>query len=491
MHRNFLKYLCYFCVLYQTRLHMLRRNIIISVLLLCTCALNLCAQPVKLQNVLQLEAKQLQDKTFCLYAKSDYISNKDSIYAQYVNQSDSVIKLSFNISHIEKMQLVYGKQKVEWYAIPNKNYSWHLQNEYAGKGTVKPLQVRFAQEDMLNIAMDGFNYAYQNFIETSFVDLMRYRDKAVYAAFEKEMLQQLSATPFKDSSVKNFFSDYIVYRLAKLRYTAKIESRQTLIDSLYTNQAVLYNNPAYMDLFKILFDANQMTVLKTGKRQDVISLLKVKSSLDDVLTCLSSQTNGHITLLSDLVFLQAIKSVYHLKILHQGYLQGLLKTFAAQCAHPYAQKVARHLITTLNTYTTGREMKPYLQMLGLAQDSSRYLATYLLFYNPNYPMQADVEALHTLALEANIKAVCLYADIWSSKNKLPAFSKEYTNIEWLWFDNRYDILKLMGVDVLPTYYLLDNEGKLINAAAPKAHEHQVIKQLLQNYYRQKKSSVQY
>ncbi len=428
-----------------------------------------------------LTSPHLAQKVYRLYAPMDLISMADSLYTQNICTNDTNICLNMQIPSIMQMRMVVGRQSATWYAVPGKTYQWQLLNVYNGKQKPTPLQIRFLKPDMFNMAMEGFNYEYQNFLEHAFVELVRHRDKSVYTTFEKETLQKLAETPLKDSLEKAFFNAFVKYCLGKLRLTGRIDSKHTLIQQLFTGQPILYRNPAYMDLFKAVFNPNSMNSPQGEHKQHIIDILREEQGFEATYRFITQQTGKNASsALTDMVFLYSIKALYTNKALRAPYLKQLLQTLIHTSTNPNSKAIAQHLLHSLDKYQTGSPMPHWQTALGTTATPNKF--KYILFYNPKRANTKDLQLMDSLAQVAkNLRIISVYVDEWNSQNQMQSLTETYPHIEWLWFNNNYQLLNELGVKAMPTYYLIDHKNKLISASAPRPQQTQEIKRLLQQH----------
>ncbi len=440
------------------------------------------AQQAVVQNTkLCLSSPYLAQKAYRLYASMDLLSMADSLYTQSICATDTNICLDMQISSITQMRMTVGRQSATWYAVPGKIYQWQLLNLYDGTQPPKPLQIRFLNTDIFNMAIEGFNYEYQHFLEHAFVDLVRYRDKSVYTAFEQKTLRKLAETPLKDSVEKDFFNAFVQYRLAKLRLTGRIDSKQTLIQELFVDKPILYNNPAYMELFKAVFTPNSMNGLQGERNQHIIDVLREEQGFAATYGFIAKQTGEQASsAFTDMVFLYSIKVLYTNKALRAVYLKQLLQEFIENSPNPNSRAIAQHLLHTLGKYQSGRIMPDWQTAWGVTSTPNKF--NYILFYNPKYPKTNDLQVMDSLAQVAkNLRIISVYVDEWSVQNKMQSLKETYPHIEWLWFNNNYQLLNELGVKAMPTYYLIDHKNKLIRASAPRPQQSEDIKRLLQQH----------
>ncbi len=441
------------------------------------------AQQEALRSALCLSSPDLAHKVYRVYAPMDLLSMADSLYIQRSAAKDTVLCLDLHMSSITQMRMVVGRQNVTWYAVPGKTYQWQLLNLYNGKGAPRPLQIRFVTADVFNMAIEGFNYVYQDFIERSFVDLVRYRDQSVYAAFEKKVLQQLAETPLVDSVESDFFNNFVQYRLAKLRLTGRIDSKQTLIKRFFISRPVLYHNLAYMELFKAVFDPNSINSLGVEHHAPhIIDVLRQEKGFEATYSFVERQIGAQEVsdaALTDMVFLYTIKGLYTNKALRKSYLRYLLQQFIINSNNVNSQTIARHLLRSLDRYEPGRLMPQWKEEWEIQSDNK---LNYVLFCNSQRMNVSDLKVMDSLSQVAqNLRFIAVFIDEWSVQNNMQHIAKRFPHIEWRWFDNKYQLLNDLGVMATPAYYLIDHKNRLISASAPCPQQTNDIKRLLTQY----------
>lgn len=441
---------------------------------LIVIANSLKAQQSVDSTFLCLQSANLPNKIVRVYAPLDLLSQRDSVYAQVSTQADTLSCMPMHISKIQQMRMRVGTQSVEWFAVPKKQYRWQLFDLGTADSLVRhPLRVRLLTQDVFNMAIDGFAYAYQSFLDNNFVELMRQHDRGVYNQFEQEMLQKLDETVLTDSLEAQFLRDYVSYHLAQLRWTAQLESKQSLINSMFKNKPLRLNNPAYISLLQALFDPNNMDRVEVAKKYDMIAMLRAQDNVQHLKAAIEARyALSHDNPLIDMILLNSIKSLHALKILDTAYLKHLLQTMAQQSEYVYIRLTANNLSKTLWRYRKGAAMPSWdsLPMLQASAQPRDGKPVYMMFYTPYcHGCNTDLKALQSIQKEAKVHVVCVFVDMWKAKHQGQQIAAQYPQLEWRWFGDNYQWLTNFGIQRCPAVYLIDEQNKLISPAPPRPH----------------------
>ncbi len=268
-----------------------------------------------------------------------------------------------------------------------------------------------------------------------------------------------------------YFTDYKNYNYAALRLMAYERNKKRFLNQYFANQAILFNNPAYMDLFNRVF-ANHLSVLyrePKGKRIPY-NLIKQKSlsSLKSTLDSFPYLTNDT---LQDMVILKSLFDNFYKEDFPRSSILFMLDSIELSTKLDEVKITARNIKNKLTTLLPGFFAPDFNlkdvngKQVSLSDFKGKFV--YLNFSNPaSYSCQKDFITLQQLNRQQyellNIVTVC----VCSSYDEMKQLVKD-NKLNWtfLYYKKNNQLLKKYDVQVYPSYYLINPEGKLVMSPA--------------------------
>jgi len=417
---------------------------------------------------------------FRLYKDADAFSGLRVLLDQKRPDKTGSFMLGFEAHEIQKVIIEVGFQSMSFFIIPGKTYHLNFNEVSIENQNVflpqKPLHVVFEDEDMLNMVLDGFEYEYQKFLSSKFLLLIKYRDKEIYEGFSSQMNDMFEESPLKDSLAYFYVKDYIRFKLAELALVAKVESTKELGETYLSNQAILFQNPAYIGFFKKYFDKY---LLETDDGKDYYQLRNLINKGNQESQILDELGRNPVLLkerLRELVFLYSLKQVFYNSDFKQKAINNAFIYFNKNSKFSNNRRIAANLSISLNRIIPGNSV-PSIKLKNKDNQEKSLInykgkKVYLMFITPNCETcQADIRIL-----KSN------YSDIQDQVNLLTilvGFKKDFAlkwideqNINWdyLWFNDDFALLNDYQVKTFPKYLLLDEESKLLQYFPPKPRE---------------------
>lgn len=434
---------------------------------------------------------------FRVYQEADPISGIEVLLDQQRPDEEGAFMLGFEAQDIQQVSIRVGLQSVSFYVIPGKSYQLDFneitledQNVFLPE---KPLRVVFEKVDLLNLVIDGFEYEYQNFLQDNFVYLIKLRDKSLYYSFEKKINRILEETIIEDSISEKYFIDYINYRLAELRWTARVEAREKIGQEWLTNQPIRFSNTAYSMFFLKYFD-KYMSEYKNGSHysdykrllNEGIPIIGLKDKLGQDPILVKEK-------LRELVLLYSAKQVFYNIGMNKNELNEILNYFAVNSKFEENRMVSTNLLKDLNTFIAGGALPafnlPNINAQQKTLSDFKGKRTYLMFVSPNCETcGADIRILKSILKDIeNFQVVTIYTGL-NKEESVKWVEKQDASWDFLWFNDDFSLLSEYKVKTFPKYILLDEQTHLLNYFPPKPREN--LRTYLQKVDKQKEKPKQ-
>jgi thioredoxin-related protein len=447
-----------------------------SVLILLLMQVNASALPV----VIKGKSAAGDAFMFRLYIQKDPISGMEKLADQQRPDQDGHFLLGFEAHKIQMVTIKVGMQSMNLFVEPGKSYQLNFneitiedQNVFLPQS---PLRVVFENDDMLNLVIDGFEFAYQDFIQNQFIALIKYRDKSIYENFEKLIYEKLKDTPLIDSNQRNFFIKYVEYRLADIRLTSRLEDRDTLGISMIDKQEIQFNNPAYSQFFKKYFDKYILDHRGGVIYNSVKNSINTNSDYEQILDLLGKDQVLIREQIRELVFIYSLKQIYFQRQISKANINSMLNKLSTNSKFELNRGGAANVLKSLLKFQSGASV-PDFTLFDLSdhpKSSQDYFGknTYLMFVSSKCETcETDIRILKSLRdqYKNDLQIVTIFAGF--NKDEATNWVQKQ-NVDWdfLWFNDDFELLNDYDVRNFPKYILLDKKGMILHYFPPKPHE---------------------
>ncbi len=273
-----------------------------------------------------------------------------------------------------------------------------------------------------------------------------------------------------------FVNDYIKYRAGLMAYITKLWRSQRISDSLFAKAPIRHYNPAYMDLFKLIYDKYFSLHGRTREGRKIYWAISDQRSYTELCKVLSQNGKLPQQELLELVILQNLHGEFFSDNFPRSALQGILDTVYNQTRIPEHSEIAnaiREKITRLlpgfipNSFelrdTKGRlwtleKFRGRMVLLGFCSTSS-------------YASLEELPLLKRLREDFGQKLAIVLVAVDKDYKALQEFvQKSDYPFTILSFDRQPNVVKDWDIRAYPTYFLLDERGKLILSPAPSPRE---------------------
>jgi peroxiredoxin len=413
------------------------------------------------------------------YKYSDWVSETETEIARCKVTDSGSFSLSFNIDETTFIFAYLGVYKVHLFTEPEASYHIVLPpmqekefkdflNPYFSPTIVHLATIDFNEKE-LNSLIRMFNDAYQPFYNKHIMDVHNKRD---FTELDKNIEQM--DKPFSKST-NPYFNDFRKYRYGMLRYLAYQQKSRKIAETYFKGQKILFDNPAYMELFNKLFDKylQYFSRTETGKQTGIDISNRDLAGLQKTLATDSIIGNSDIR---DLVMLKGMYDEFYNDAYSRNSLLAVLDTFIAGNSDIKLRQTAeaiRHKTTKLLTGFDPPAFELYdadSNLVSLEKFRGKYV--YLNFCSCfSYACLNEFAALNNLNAKYKDKLQIVTIIVDNDKNALKSFL-ERSNYSWIFlhYGNQSTVIKDYDIRAFPTYYLIDPQGKLVISPCPSPLE---------------------
>jgi peroxiredoxin len=267
-----------------------------------------------------------------------------------------------------------------------------------------------------------------------------------------------------------YFEQFKTYKYAMIKYMALIQDPTPVIEEYFVDKRILYNHPEYSELFDKLFtkylrDATQevdgqktSVMLNSGAYEQLIEWLTTDVKFDKPL--------------AEAVILKGVKPLFYSKRFNPVGLFNLLQKITDTSELVIHKTTANKIFNELARTNYGASA-PELSLLDtkgnmVTWDNFEGKYVYLCFTRSDnekfIPHKELIKGFYQL-YKNNLAIVIVLEDDEIEKNAalLEADGFEWTVLRGM---TRRDIYDSFNVRIMPTYFLVDPQGRMAGSQAP-------------------------
>jgi peroxiredoxin len=426
--------------------------------------------------------------TFYHYANQ--ISDKEVLLASTKVDEKGDFELSFDVNQTEYIFCHTGVFFLYLFTEPGRQYTIKL-----------PSRIEKKQEDILNpffqelkvqLVITSFqsfgistqelpdqevNYLIQSF--DNFFDpfYAKYASNIYVKNDVREMDTAMHKIEATFGGIKNpYFQSYYTYRVGLLKFMSTRFKSRNISDNYFLNKPVLYDNPAFMELFNQVYEKYFVYFGRTKEGKVIYDDINTHKSLTRLKQTLAQNQVLANDTLKEFVILKGVHDgCYEMQFSREALLSVLdsLGMTTKIEKHRIIAKDIRDKVTRLLPGFAPPSFKMLNQdstWVSLSDFKGSYV--YVMFCTTqNYACLKEYEMIKKLYEKHGklLKIITISFDEKLADTKLFARKMNY-NWTFLHFGNQPAILKDYDIRTFPTYFLIDRDGKLALSPAPSPAE---------------------
>lgn len=333
------------------------------------------------------------------------------------------------------------------------------------------LAVENEDETGINQLISRFDFEYDNL----FTEVLRGTVDVSSSGTLDSLINELEMN-FEEKSGNDFFDAYRTYRYGFLRHVSMQKRSRSISDGLFLNRPVLYNNPAYMELFNQIYTKYFLFFGRTREGRRIYDDIGKYQSLSRLKKTLSSDDVLKDETLQEFVILKGLHDGFYSADFSRKNLLTILDSLALQTRTPQHALIATNIRTKVTRLMVGYEPPAFSlkdkdgNVITLKDFKGRYV--YLNFCTPaSYSCLSEFENLKWLADKhrdyLEIVTILIDENYESMQEFLKIRPYKWT---FLFYGDQPGVAKDYDVRTFPTYYLVDRNGRLILSPAPSPSE---------------------
>lgn len=426
-------------------------------------------------------AKDYAGSEIVFYKYSDRISFvKEQVFSLRID-SIGDFNTEVNFDEITYVFGDFGVYHAYFYAEPGTNYELLLPqfDEKDEKDIFNPfftpeevhLGIKNLSKTDLNYLIIDFDYFYFRYLDLN--------DLNIYAGgLSTDVDTFITNINLRYKDIDNqYFKDYKKYRIAALKNIATQQQYKTaLVYAYYTKEPVLYDNPAYMDLFNNIY-SDYFDEYLTGPNGSMLyAVINYGHSISRLKKLMSQNMELKTPQFRELVILKGLNDAFANKNLQWLPLLLTLDSVHLSTKFPIHKTIAQNIADNVLSLAKGTIAPPFElpdtagNLKSLHDCRGKFV--YLHFANTtSYTSQIEFGLVKNLY--DRYKGVCIFITVLTDNDKDAA--KEFIRAnefkwEFLFAENNSSVINTYNVTAYPTYYLIDTFGTLIMSPAPSPSE---------------------
>ncbi len=420
---------------------------------------------------LRFTAPEYAGSSFTFYVVPNFLTDKQEIIAEGVVNDKGEFTAELKIESTTPVYSEFGVYKGWIIADPGESYELILPPKTENTSSnpyFRPKMVHIGIKNCApgstNLLIDDFNRQY-NMLMSKNMNQIFYRRSLETAEHVADTLSGI----FPETK-NNYFEQFKTYKFAMVKYMALIQDPTPIIDEYFVGKPILYYHPEYSELFDKLFTkylqyATQQTdgqkisvLLNSGAYEQLIEWLTVDMKFDKPL--------------AESIILKGVKPLFYSKRFNTvglfNLLQKITDTSAIAIHKTTATKIFNELARTM--YGAAAPELSLLDIKGNMVNWENFQGKYVYLCftrsdNEKFLPHKELMKGFWEKYHENLALVVILEDDEIEKN---AAALQSDGFEWtvLRGMTRRDIYDSFNVRIMPTYFLVDPQGRMAGSQAP-------------------------
>ncbi len=455
----------------------MKKQLFVCILMILLSAISLQGQESRIHGT----NEQYAGKTLEFFVYEDFLSEKTQTLFDAEVDKDGNFSARFDVEKTRPVYCLAGIYKFWFLATPGCDYELMLPDfiEKTEMEEYNPyfqpillmLGVKSASEKDVNTLVNRFDYKLDGMMQNRMVDYMTERIKSGINS-DIDSLRSI----FPDSTPA-YFASWKKYRFAMLRRLVYERNHRFVINKYMRPDSVLYQNPAYLELFKDVFaDYFGHFLLRPDGRELLRAVNEYKSpqKISDVLSRMFELDN---MALREYGMIKGLSDAYYRNNYKKKSILICLDSIAGFSNYPEHRIAARNMHDKL-THLAKNTPAPEMQLVNMQGDSlslsdfkNQY--TYLAFFHSELtPCLRQMGPLKSLAKkhEGDFTVLMVLLDEDREQALKNLGDDIPRNLQLAFPANREQIKSDYNIRTYPTYYLIGTDGKLVFSPSPAPTE---------------------
>ncbi len=424
------------------------------------------------------------------YHFTNQISNKEVLIANSKVKENGDFELSFEVNQTDYIFCHTGVFFLYMFIEPNSDYT-----------IILPSRIDKKQDDILNpffkelrvhlliSAFQSTQLSTQEHPDKELNFLIQQFDNyfdpyyAKYASniYTKNGVKEMDTTMWKIETTfagikKPYFQSYYAYRVGLLKFMSTSFKSRNISDNYFLNKPVLYNNPAFMELFNQVYEKYFVYFGRTKEGKVIYDNINTNKSISKLKSTLAQNQVLANDTLKEFVILKGLHDGFYEMEFSREALLEVLDSLSITTTIEKHKVIARDIREKVTRLIPGFSPPPFKLLnqdsVWVSLNDFKGSYVYVMFCTTqNYACLKEYDLIKKLYEKHGkiLKIITISFDETLADTRMFAKKMKY-NWTFLHFGNQSEILKDYDIRTFPTYFLIDREGKLAMSPAPSPAE---------------------
>jgi peroxiredoxin len=420
---------------------------------------------------IKFSAPEYAGSTFSFYTIPNFLTDKQAIVGEGTVGDDGSFVCEIELSQEMPVYSEFGVYKGWLVMQPDEALEIVLPPKAEKRSSNPYFRPKLVHLGIKNNNDNNINLLIENFTRQYNAQMSKNMQQIFYRR-SLETAEQVVAdlqSQFPDSG-NEYFENFKKYKYATTKYTALIQDPTPVMEEYFIEQPILYTQPEYSELFDKLFTkylqyATQQVngqkisvMLNSGAYQQLIDWLTIDMMFDQTL--------------SEAIILKGIKPLFYSKRFNTVGLFNILQKITETSAIEVHQTSADQIFNELARTMYGA-IAPELDLVDIngnyvGWDSFEGKYVYLCFTrtdNEKFVAHKELIKQFQQKYTDDLAIVVVLEDdnIEQNAELLSSDDFEWTVLRGM---TRREIYESFNVRILPTYFLIDPQGRMAGSQAP-------------------------
>lgn len=444
----------------------MKMNSAIGLLILfIVLTLNLRGAEIKVNN------PAYAGSAFSFYSIPNFLTERQEVVGEGTIKPDGSLSCTINLAKtaavycdfdVYKGWLVLNPADVVEIVLPPREEKKSSNPYFRPK--VVHFGVKGVPTDNINLLIANFTRQYNLKMSQNMQQIFYRRSLETAETVVAELQNMFPATN------NEYFENLKKYKYASVKYTALIQDPTPIMEEYFIDQPILYDHPDYAELFDKLFPKYLQYATQQSNGQKISVMLNA-GSYEQLLDWLTLDMLFDKTT-AEAIILKGIKPLFYSKRFNTAGLFNILQKITDTSKTAMHQSTSKAIFNELARTMYGA-IAPALDLIDIngnfvSWESFTGKYVYLCFTrtdNEKFASHKDLMKQFQITYSKDLAIVVVIEDDQLEKN---AALLRNDGFEWtvLRGQTRREIYENYNVRILPTYFLIDPQGRMAGSQAP-------------------------
>jgi thiol-disulfide isomerase/thioredoxin len=415
-------------------------------------------------------------KTINAYTYDDLVTYTRVKQATDTIDEKGAFELAFDVTSPTKVEVIVENLIGNMYVLPQNYYAVTFPKPDSlydlNPNTEYPVELGFVFKEQndtteMNSLIINFNREYRKFFVTN------YQYFVAKKKFHEKLDSFQLACMNKYEFVKEpYFKNWLRYTFADINENS-LRNRAVLFNAYIANKPILHENFEYMRFFNIYFSQYMMLKATTKKGASIIDIINENGDFRMLNETMKKDPYLQNDTLRELVLIKGLYELYFSPDFKRENVLQMIEEAGRTTSNYYHKKIVQNILKIIYKLSPGSDAPSFTlknakgETVSLKDFRGKYV--YLDFMATWCgPCLQELKEMVDLKKKYGDKVVFISISVDDKEEDLKKFLQKNPKYEWqfLWYGTDKQVKARYNIKALPTYYFINQEGKLVLSPAP-------------------------